>query len=100
MPWVCPIHIIPEPLFSQVGDAEAACIDSDRADRWLWVNVRPHTWGIMHAKALLLRTPRGLRVVISGSGLGSSRHSHASTLWLTLWVPRVSSRTWYKDRRK
>jgi hypothetical protein len=42
---------------------------------WYWLKCRPHTGGCLHSKVLLIRSIKGLRVVVSGNNLTRSQVS-------------------------
>jgi hypothetical protein len=51
-----------------IGDAQLIGMDPSKHPGWYYLLMKPHTGGCLHAKLLLFRSERGLRVVVSVDG--------------------------------
>jgi hypothetical protein len=74
------VHHGPHPI----GEAKLAPIRIRRRRKngWYTLSCQPHTGGCMHPKILLFRTPRGLRVIVSGNNFYQSQwENDRDCLW-------------------
>jgi hypothetical protein len=66
-----------------IGDAQVICMDPNERPGWYFLLTTPHTGGCLHAKLLLFRSKKGLRVVVCGSNLYQGQwESDRDCLWV------------------
>ena len=58
---------------------------------WYWIAVRPHV-GLMHAKILLFRCPKGLRIVVSGNNFTQHQSSRDRDCMYIQDLPKVDEK--------